>query len=140
MLHTVICSSSICIKQHLPLLSNLTPGPCFQKPRPGPHTLLGPWQQRIWPPFRRSSWSTTQPLCVSVVISNRSSLQQVLHHNVYNTHSFRIRRATQLAQDNHSSETIRSAGRWKSSAYIGYIRSSNINLPPDCPHRLISDS
>ena len=64
-----------------------------------------------------------------------SFLKQVLtaaglDHNVYNTHSFRIGRATQLAQDNHSSETIRSAGRWKSSAYIGYIRSSNINLPP----------
>ena len=47
----------------------------------------------------------------------------------FNTHSFRIGRATQLAQDNHSQETIRSAGRWKSSAYIRYIRSDNIHLP-----------
>ena len=49
--------------------------------------------------------------------------------DLYNTHSFRIGRTTQLAQDNHSEQTIRSAGRWKSSAYQQYIRSNSINLP-----------
>ena len=47
----------------------------------------------------------------------------------FNTHSFRIGRTTQLAQDNHNTETIRAVGRWKSSAYTQYIRSSSIDLP-----------
>lgn len=47
----------------------------------------------------------------------------------YNTHSFRVGRATQLAIDNHADQTIRSAGRWKSDAFKGYIRSANVVLP-----------
>jgi len=47
----------------------------------------------------------------------------------YNTHSFRIGRTTQLAQDQHTQETIRMAGRWKSSAYRTYIRTDNLQLP-----------
>lgn len=47
----------------------------------------------------------------------------------YNTHSFRIGRATQLASDNHSDATIRTAGRWHSSAYRRYIRPTSIVLP-----------
>ena len=47
----------------------------------------------------------------------------------YNTHSFRIGRATQLAQDNHSYATIQTAGRWHSSAYLRYIRPNSITLP-----------
>jgi site-specific recombinase XerD len=47
----------------------------------------------------------------------------------FNTHSFRIGRTTQMAQDNHSEHTIRTAGRWQSDAYKGYIRSNDIVLP-----------
>jgi integrase len=47
----------------------------------------------------------------------------------YNTHSFRVGRATQLAEDQHSPSTIQSAGRWNSSAYLQYIRPNHITLP-----------
>ena len=47
----------------------------------------------------------------------------------FNTHSFRVGRATQLAGDNYSDSTIRAAGRWRSSAYQQYIRPSNVVLP-----------
>ena len=52
-----------------------------------------------------------------------------LESDNYNTHSFRIGRATQLAQDNASDATIRSTGRWRSSAYQKYIRPTTFHLP-----------
>ena len=47
----------------------------------------------------------------------------------YNTHSFRIGRATQMATDGQSDQTIRSAGRWRSTAYQRYIRPTEVLLP-----------
>ena len=47
----------------------------------------------------------------------------------YNTHSFRIGRATQLAKDNETEATIKSTGGWKSAAYNKYIRPNNSALP-----------
>ena len=47
----------------------------------------------------------------------------------YNTHSFRIGRATQLSLDKASDDTIKSVGRWKSTAYSSYIRPSHVTLP-----------
>lgn len=47
----------------------------------------------------------------------------------YNTHSFRIGRATQLAQDNIPEAIIKNTGRWKSSAFQKYIRPSSVQLP-----------
>ena len=52
-----------------------------------------------------------------------------LDQTFYNTHSFRIGRATQLAQDNHPEATIRAAGRWRSTAYLQYIRPNAHTLP-----------
>ena len=39
----------------------------------------------------------------------------------YNTHYFRICRATELAINGASDQVIRTTGRWKSTAYMGYI-------------------
>ena len=47
----------------------------------------------------------------------------------YNTHSFRICRATQLAKDNATEATIKSTGGWKSAAYNKYIRPNYSALP-----------
>ena len=47
----------------------------------------------------------------------------------YNTHSFRVGRATQMATDGQSDQTIRTAGRWKSSTFQRYIRPTNFVLP-----------
>jgi len=55
--------------------------------------------------------------------------QAGLHQQNYNTHSFRIGRATQLAQEGHTHSTIKSTGRWKSTAFLKYIRPSFFTLP-----------
>ena len=47
----------------------------------------------------------------------------------YNTHSFRIGRATQLAKENCSESIIKTTGRWKSDAFKKYIRPSYFKLP-----------
>lgn len=47
----------------------------------------------------------------------------------YNTYSFRIGRATQLALDNTPLDTIKSVGWYQSSAYAQYVRPSYILLP-----------
>lgn len=44
----------------------------------------------------------------------------------YNTHSFRIGRATDLASKGASNQFIKAAGRWRSDAYTKYIRPSKI--------------
>ena len=43
-------------------------------------------------------------------------------HLHYRTHSFRIGRATDLAASGISGDTIMKLGRWKSTAYKGYVR------------------
>lgn len=48
---------------------------------------------------------------------------------LFNTHSFRIGRATELASQNVPENIIKSTGRWKSSAYLKYIRPSHFTLP-----------
>ena len=54
---------------------------------------------------------------------------QGLDSSRYNTHSFRIGRATQLAQDNTPERTIKQTGRWNSTAYEKYIRPTQFQLP-----------
>jgi len=83
-----------------------TPGPFFI----GPHST----------PVNRLMFSTFLKTVLALTH---------LQPDHYNTHSFRIGRTTQLAQDQHNQETIRSAGRWKSSAYLQYIRTDNVQLP-----------
>ena len=47
----------------------------------------------------------------------------------YNTHSFRIGRATDLAKRKTPEAIIRATGRWKSSAFMKYIRPGHFSLP-----------
>lgn len=55
--------------------------------------------------------------------------QAGLDENKYNTHSFRIGRATDLAAEGATDITIKTVGRWSSAAYKKYIRPEYINLP-----------
>ena len=47
----------------------------------------------------------------------------------YTTHSFRIGKASDMAAEGQPDQLIRRAGRWKSSAYMRYLRPDNITLP-----------
>lgn len=47
----------------------------------------------------------------------------------FNTHSFRVGRATQMATDKVDEATIKISGRWKSNAFSKYIRHSTFVLP-----------
>ena len=46
-----------------------------------------------------------------------------LDHRLYDTHSFRIGRATDLIKMGHTLEAVKRFGRWKSNAVYKYIRS-----------------
>lgn len=48
----------------------------------------------------------------------------------YKPHSFRIGRASDLANNNHTSDTLKRTGRWRSYAYKTYIRQAQFELPP----------
>ena len=52
----------------------------------------------------------------------RSFLRGIPDSRRYSTHSFRIGAATAAAQKGHEADSIKRAGRWKSTAYQGYIR------------------
>ena len=47
----------------------------------------------------------------------------------YNTHSLRIGRITQLALDRTTQTNIKIVGRWKSDAYLRYIKPTRFELP-----------
>ncbi|OWA54452.1 hypothetical protein BV898_18854 [Hypsibius exemplaris] len=49
-------------------------------------------------------------------------LRHVPHRDRYSSHSFRIGAATSAAENSIAENVIQKAGRWKSSAYRGYIR------------------
>ena len=53
-----------------------------------------------------------------------------LDSNLYNSHSFRIGRATDMARAGVPEQIIKATGRWKSEAYARYIRFDNFTLPP----------
>ena len=53
-----------------------------------------------------------------------------LPHRVYNTHSFRIGRTTDMAASNVPHTTIQHIGRWKSNAYLRYVRPAIITTMP----------
>lgn len=60
----------------------------------------------------------------------KSSIQLAgLDPSLYNCHSLRIGRATQLAQDNVDHNLIKQTGRWRSSAYLRYIKPDHLVLP-----------
>jgi hypothetical protein len=53
-----------------------------------------------------------------------------LNSEGYNLHSFRIGRTTDLAMANTPHSTIQKIGRWKSNAFIKYIRPQEISTNP----------
>ena len=65
-----------------------------------------------------------QPITAKLVRKMlRSTLKKLgLDPSFYDTHSFRIGRATDLAASGHSIEDIKRAGRWKSNAVYKYLR------------------
>ena len=48
----------------------------------------------------------------------------------YNTHSLRVGRASDLVLAGESIDTIKRTGRWKSEAYLDYVRFNVFALPP----------
>lgn len=71
-------------------------------------------------PVKRSRYSSIIKSCVSLL---------GLDPKLYNTHSLRIGRATDLALLGTSLEVIKQTGRWSSSAYLRYIRLGIFKLP-----------
>ena len=51
-----------------------------------------------------------------------------LDQSRYNTHSFRIGRATDMLDDGYTEAQIKAAGRWQSRAFIKYLRPQNIQI------------
>lgn len=52
-----------------------------------------------------------------------------LNKDKYNTHSLRIGRTSDMADEGESEATIRRTGRWNSNAYLGYVRCVSFVLP-----------
>ena len=86
-----------------------------RKPISGPLFLTKTKQ-----PLTRAKFSTFLKTCIDMAGFDSAD---------YNTHSFRIGRATQLASENATERTIKSTGRWKSSAFQKYIRPTSFSLP-----------
>ena len=53
-----------------------------------------------------------------------------LNHKLYNTHSFRVGRTSDLALEGASDRQIALMGRWKSDAFKDYVRPTRIALDP----------
>ena len=68
----------------------------------------------------------TRDQVVSVL---KTSIEKLgLDPNLFNGHSLRIGRTTDLAKDGFSALRIKQVGRWKSNAFHKYIRDSSV--PP----------
>ena len=52
-----------------------------------------------------------------------------LSPNSYNTHSLRIGRATDMAAAGVPDQVIKATGRWKTDAFVRYIRFDNFTVP-----------
>ena len=78
--------------------------------------------------FLDQSGRPVSRLNVSLILKTCLSLTG-RNPTVFNTHSFRIGRATQLACDNATDNTIKSVGRWNSNAFKSYVRPSKVTLP-----------
>ena len=51
----------------------------------------------------------------------------------YTSHSFRAGRTTDLVAMNYDDASIRESGRWRSLAYLEYVRFNLFALPEACP-------
>ena len=83
--------------------------------RPGPLFLLenGSPVSRMW---------LVRQLKLALQMANLNPL-------LYNSHSFRIGRCTQLVMDGYPDSFIRKVGRWASNAYLRYVRPTTL-----CPN------
>ena len=70
-------------------------------------------------PLTRKAISDTLTLCTS----------HLSMKGLYNTHSFRIGKATDMVDEGYTDEQIITYGRWKSNAFRLYIRPDTICLP-----------
>lgn len=52
-----------------------------------------------------------------------------LSPNLYNTHCFRIGRITDLAAEGAPRDVIQAVGRWRSNAFLKYIKPANTEVP-----------
>ena len=58
-----------------------------------------------------------------------------LNHSSFNIHSFRIGRTTDMAQQNVPHYAIQQIGRWRSTAFLKYIRPQEITTQPSAQPR-----
>ena len=93
------------LQDYLPLRGSL-PGPLFIKNSQ---------------PILRNSFTSTLKACLKYIN---------LPNTNYNIHSFRIGRTTDMAQQNISHGAIQQIGRWKSNAFLKYVRPHSILAQP----------
>ncbi len=69
-------------------------------------------------------WNNIRPVMARQVAKAIKDVLELLGEasTGYSTHSFRIGRATEEAVKGASDAQIRDLGRWKSSAFLSYIR------------------
>ena len=71
---------------------------------------------------------------VALVDQLRSAMQQLgMDSSLYAGHSFRIRAATAAAKAGYPDSMIQTLGRWKSAAFLSYLRSSAEELAAVAP-------
>ena len=73
----------------------------------------------------------SSPLSRPIVVETLRTLLLQLGFNSeeYNTHSFRIGRATDMSREGFSNTQIATLGRWKSNAFLQYIKPDSIHTP-----------
>jgi site-specific recombinase XerD len=77
------------------------------------------------------SWQDGSPLTRNFVVDNLHTLlsQMGLPPQAFNSHSFRIGRATDMAQQGYSYPQIATLGRWQSNAFLRYIKPTVVHAP-----------
>ena len=71
-----------------------------------------------------------KPLARNYVVQMLKKHLAITNHckHDYNTHSFRIGKATAMAKAGHSHSQIALAGRWSSNAFLKYIKPSHVSI------------
>ncbi len=73
-------------------------------------------------------WNNVRPVMARQVAKAVKDILELLGEEStgYSTHSFRIGRATEEAVEGASDTQLRDLGRWKSSAFLSYIRPNGL--------------